>query len=55
MWGAEDGLIPVSVADKFEMALPNARKVVYEDVGHIPMEEHPDRSADDVRAFLRTL
>ena len=55
MWGAEDGLIPVSVADKFEMALPNARKVVYEDVGHIPMEELPDRSADDVRAFLRTL
>jgi pimeloyl-ACP methyl ester carboxylesterase len=55
MWGAEDALIPVSVADKFEMALPNARKVVYEDVGHIPMEELPDRSADDVRAFLRTL
>ena len=55
MWGVEDGLIPVSVADKFEMALPNTRKVLYEDVGHVPMEEHPDESADDVRAFLKTL
>lgn len=55
MWGVEDGLIPVSVADKFEMVLPNASKVVYEGVGHIPMEEHPDESADDVRSFLKTL
>ena len=55
MWGVEDALIPVSVADKFEMVLPNASKVVYEGVGHIPMEEHPDESADDVSAFLKTL
>ncbi len=55
MWGAEDGLIPVSVADQFEKVLPNASKVIYEDVGHIPMEEHPEVSADDVRTFLKSL
>ncbi|MFT7044615.1 MAG: pimeloyl-ACP methyl ester carboxylesterase [Cyclobacteriaceae bacterium] len=52
LWGAEDGLIPVSVADRFEAALPNSHKIIYADVGHIPMEEIPDRSADDVRTFL---
>jgi len=55
MWGAEDSLIPVSVADQFEAILPTNRKVVYEGVGHIPMEEIPDKSANDVRAFLSTL
>ena len=55
LWGVEDGLIPVSVADRFEAALPNSRKIIYADVGHIPMEEIPDRSADDVRTFLSRL
>lgn len=55
LWGVEDGLIPVSVADRFDAVLPISRKILYEDVGHIPMEEIPDRSADDVRAFLSSL
>jgi len=55
MWGVEDGLIPVSVADKFEVTLPNTQKVIYEGVGHIPMEEYPDVSAADVRSFLKAL
>ncbi|MFT4631736.1 MAG: pimeloyl-ACP methyl ester carboxylesterase [Candidatus Azotimanducaceae bacterium] len=55
MWGVEDGLIPVSVADKFEAVLPNSRKILYKDVGHVPMEEIPARSADDVRTFLSRL
>jgi pimeloyl-ACP methyl ester carboxylesterase len=29
--------------------------VIYEDVGHIPMEEIPERSAEDVRKFLATV
>ena len=55
MWGVEDGLIPVSVADRFDAVLPNSQKILYDDVGHIPMEEIPARSADDVRAFLSSL
>ena len=54
MWGDKDGLIPVSVADKFESALPNSTKVIYENIGHIPMEELPDVSANDVRMFLKS-
>ncbi len=52
MWGAEDKLIPVRAADWFAGEIPGAKKVIYPKVGHIPMEEVPDRSAADVRAFL---
>ena len=53
MWGAEDKLIPVRAADWFTGAIPGAKKVIYPKVGHIPMEEVPDQSAADVRAFLQ--
>jgi pimeloyl-ACP methyl ester carboxylesterase len=52
MWGANDALIPVSLVPRFESALPNASSVVYDDLGHVPMEEDPQRTAADVRAFL---
>ncbi len=55
MWGAQDSLIPVSVADQFAERLPNTQVVVYEDLGHIPMEEDPQRSAADVLNFLAQL
>ena len=54
MWGAEDALIPVSVADQFAATLSNNTLVVYEDVGHAPMEEIPERSAADVVNFLES-
>ena len=54
MWGAEDALIPVSVADQFAATLSNNTLVVYEDVGHAPMEEIPERSAADVVNFLKS-
>lgn len=55
MWGREDSVIPVETADKFAQVLPNATVVIYDDVGHIPMEEIPERSAQDVLAFLSEL
>ena len=55
MWGKEDSLIPASTANKFAEVLPNTKVVVYKDVGHIPMEEIPERSAQDVLAFLEQI
>ena len=52
MWGAMDSLIPVETAYRFEAVLPNASVVVYDDLGHIPMEEAPGRTAQDVLDFL---
>jgi pimeloyl-ACP methyl ester carboxylesterase len=53
MWGEEDGLIPVSSAKWFAGALPKAETVIYPGIGHVPMEELPDRSAADFDAFLQ--
>jgi pimeloyl-ACP methyl ester carboxylesterase len=55
LWGEHDSLIPPTVGQRFVEVLPNARLIVYPDAGHIPMEEVPDRSAADVRAFLSAL
>jgi pimeloyl-ACP methyl ester carboxylesterase len=55
LWGAADHLIPVDSAAWFSQNLPHARVIVYDGVGHAPMEEAPDRTAADVAAFLATL
>ncbi|MBX3506122.1 MAG: alpha/beta hydrolase [Parvibaculum sp.] len=52
MWGDQDGLIPVSAADEFKARIPQAELVIYENVGHIPMEEVAEESAAAVAAFL---
>lgn len=52
MWGEEDNLIPVSSARWFADAIPGSKLVVYPKVGHIPMEEVPDESANDVKVWL---
>lgn len=53
MWGRDDALIDVSVAHRFETTLPNATLVIYDEVGHVPMDEIPERSATDVMKFLQ--
>lgn len=55
LWGAQDALIPVSVASQFAQRLPNAEVVIYDDLGHVPMEEDPARTAADVIRFLDRL
>jgi pimeloyl-ACP methyl ester carboxylesterase len=52
LWGEKDGLIPVANAYEFQKRISGAKVVVYPDVGHIPMEEAPERSAADVDGFL---
>ena len=52
LWGREDRFIPVASAAYFAHALPHSRTIIYDHVGHLPMEETPDRSAADVAAFI---
>jgi pimeloyl-ACP methyl ester carboxylesterase len=55
MWGAEDKLIPVASAKWFAGQVPGAATIVYPGVGHLMMEEIPDRSAADLKAWLAKL
>lgn len=53
LWGAQDRLIPPATAARFLQLLPGAQLVLYPDLGHVPHEEDPRRTATDVLAFLR--
>ncbi|WP_375402717.1 alpha/beta fold hydrolase [uncultured Sphingomonas sp.] len=55
LWGAEDKLIPVSAGRWFARTIPGSRLIVYPGIGHLSMEEAPDRSAADVAAWLRSI
>lgn len=52
MWGEEDRLLNVSSAYKFKNSIEGSKLLIYEKVGHLPMEEIPERSALDTKSFL---
>jgi len=41
IWGEKDGLVPLKDADEYERIIPDARKVILDDTGHMPMAERP--------------
>jgi len=55
MVGEKDQVIPAGNSRKLAEAIPGAKLVVYPEGGHVPMEQLPDRSAADLRAFLESL
>ena len=54
MWGEDDSWLPVENGYWFQVCIPHSELIVYEGVGHIPMEEIPERTARDLRKFLKT-
>jgi pimeloyl-ACP methyl ester carboxylesterase len=52
VWGDRDRLITVRDADIFAELIPNSRKVVFEDTGHMAMLEHPERFNPLLEQFL---
>jgi pimeloyl-ACP methyl ester carboxylesterase len=52
MWGDKDVWLPVDDSKKFKKDMPHAEVIVYEGVGHVPMEEAPEKTLRDLRAFL---
>jgi pimeloyl-ACP methyl ester carboxylesterase len=54
MHGDTDKLIPVGDADKFADAIPGSTLIIYEQTGHVPMEQIADKSAADLKQWLET-
>jgi pimeloyl-ACP methyl ester carboxylesterase len=52
MWGARDRLLSVSAGRRLRRTIPDARLLVYDESGHCPMVDQPDRWNRDVEAFL---
>jgi pimeloyl-ACP methyl ester carboxylesterase len=55
MHGEVDAIVPLATGRALAAAIPGARLVTYPGVGHVPMEQSPDRSARDLRTFLKGL
>jgi pimeloyl-ACP methyl ester carboxylesterase len=55
VWGAADVMVPAAHAARFEAVMPDARVVILENAGHMPMEEAPEDSLMVVRNFLAGL
>jgi pimeloyl-ACP methyl ester carboxylesterase len=52
VWGTEDRLVPVRDADDFHELIPNARKVVWPQTGHMAMLERPAAFDRLLKAFV---
>ena len=52
LWGDEDGLLHVSMADVFHDRLPNSQKVIMDNMGHAPMIERPQDTAQIYGDFV---
>ena len=51
-WGEGDEWIPLANAEKFAADIEGSKVITYPGVGHIPMEEIPQKSARDAKDFL---
>ena len=52
LWGERDRMVPVSNAQDYRRALPDARLTVLPGIGHVPMEEAPAEVVRALREFL---
>ena len=52
MWGKKDRWIPLRHVKSFMKKIRNSESVIYDDAGHMPMEEIPEISVKDAREFL---
>ncbi len=53
MHGRQDKLIPFANGEAFAKAIPGATLIAYDGVGHVPMEQIPDKSAADLDGWLK--
>ncbi|MBC6402983.1 MAG: alpha/beta hydrolase [Hyphomonadaceae bacterium] len=51
IWGDRDKIIPPDHGSGFVEAMPQAILKLYENAGHLPQEETPDRLAEDIHLF----
>lgn len=52
IWGRLDSWIPVRTGYRLHEAITHSELIIYDDLGHVPMEEDPARTIADVRDFL---
>lgn len=51
VWGARDSLLPRADQETMAAEIPGAQLLIYDDVGHLPIVEAPERVAADLAAL----
>ena len=54
IWGKQDRLSLVQYAEEYKKFLPHAKMTLYDDCGHLPYTECPEKYATDIEAFIQT-
>jgi pimeloyl-ACP methyl ester carboxylesterase len=54
IWGTEDVVVPVSHARMAHAAMPGSRLEIFENSGHFPFHDDPDRFIEVVERFIDT-
>ena len=52
LWGQKDTWIPVSQGYALEKAIPGSNLIIFDEAGHVPMEEIPTESVAEYLSFL---
>jgi pimeloyl-ACP methyl ester carboxylesterase len=52
LWGEDDNVTTMEVAEMFHQLIPNSQLVTVKKCGHAPMIEHPEWFSEEVRKFL---
>jgi pimeloyl-ACP methyl ester carboxylesterase len=52
LWGRHDRIIPLKVGELLSQAIPNSALEVFEECGHIPQEERPQKTIARISQFL---
>jgi pimeloyl-ACP methyl ester carboxylesterase len=52
IWGGRDHLIPPDTAERFHHDIAGSTMAIFDDLGHVPHEEDPARTAAAVKQFL---
>ncbi|MEQ1439040.1 alpha/beta hydrolase [Fontimonas sp. SYSU GA230001] len=52
LWGGQDRLIPPAMGQRFQREIAGSQLIVFDDLGHVPHEEDPQRTLSAARGFL---
>ena len=55
IWGKDDSALPVSSAYKLSEELQNSTLRIIDKCGHIPQEEYPRKTAEEINKFMQSL
>jgi pimeloyl-ACP methyl ester carboxylesterase len=55
VWGSKDRLIPVENAELFQQKIKNSQVHIWDNLGHVPMEEDPVAFSDILRKWVMQL